>query len=153
MRKIITGTITTLLVVAAVAVGFYLLLEGSGSNSQKLGTATLEKFTVTAEFAAGLKPGGNESVEYKVHNPLTHAITVKKITWLPIKTSAVGCEPSWFSLTGADAIFNGEGLVEAESIPAGKEGKVHTAKLEFLETGTNQNACEGAEVTLAETAK
>ena len=155
-RRALAGAITTLLVMAGAAFGYYLIFaNGAGSGSAPLGTGKAEPLTLTAQFAPGLVPGKTENVVFDVKNE-THSLgKVAHLAWtaaINSPYSGMGCQSEWFSVQ-SDGL-DGEGHGEAAITPAvevapGETKELDSANLTFKElASTNQSSCEGATLTL-----
>lgn len=150
-RKVLSSVLATLLVVSASAVAYYLVYgNGSGEGSATLGTGTAEPLTLTATFASGLKPGGEEPVTFKAENKTKAAGEVASLT-ATVSTSVGGCDTEWFRVEGKNGFGNGGGpLTVPFMIAAGETKTISTENvIKFKEeSSVNQSACEGATVTI-----
>jgi hypothetical protein len=150
-RKVAAVSAVAFLVIVGSAFGFYLALfaNGSGSGSSKLGEAsTPTELALKVTFAAGLLPGHEEPVSVQSMNPATSAGQIRTLQLEPVSHTA-GCISSWFSIrteTKQATEIMGSGLATPitdqpnTEIGLGVEG----IKLSFIDSGTNQNACSGA---------
>ncbi len=117
----------------------------------RLGSST---FTVGGSITAPLYPGTSEPLDLTFTNPSSSAITIASggVTGanIVITTNKVGCAGSNFSVS--------QGLTASVIVPASQITPVSLQTLaipqanwpviEMLETNTNQDACEGATLTL-----
>jgi hypothetical protein len=126
--------------------------DGSGTGTATTGTSM--SFTVTSEHDDGLlAPGSSpgQVVTVTVANPGTGAKPLTKVTVLlgtVVKASGAAageCLPGNYAVTFSPPPY-GEMIAPGGSVPGGK------ATVTMVETGLNQDACQGATVNLAFTA-
>jgi hypothetical protein len=154
-RKVASFTVALVLLgVTSAAAYFLVLTNGAGSGSNTLGTGSnTETITLKASFAAGLLPGKHENLTITAVNNTAHASDIRFMTVTPsIDGGHAGCSPSFFKVTPGssniwEAMTTGSGLTEPKAIAVGEE-LTFTPQLAFADDGTNQNACEGATLTL-----
>jgi hypothetical protein len=150
-RKIVTTAVAVFLLAVASAAAYYLVFgDGAGEGSATLGSGTPEPLTLTATFASGLKPGGEEPVTYKAENKTKALGEVATLT-ATVSTSTGGCNPEWFRAEGKDGFGNGGGpLTTPVMIAKGETKTISTEDILVFkeESSVNQSACEGATVTL-----
>jgi hypothetical protein len=156
-RRIASLTVALVLLAAASATAYFLILaSGSGSGSNTLGTGATNTETVTlkASFAPGLTPGKHETLTITALNSTAHASDIRLLTVTPsIDAGHAGCSPSFFKVTNGslpmwESLTTGSGLTEPKTIVVGEELSFTGEQLAFEDNGTNQNACEGATLTL-----
>lgn len=141
MRKFINKrTAVVLAVVGALAVagGAYAFFTsgGTGTGSGSVGSASA--FTITGAATNPLFPGTSSPVNITINNPGTGAQFVNTVHLASVTTGAAGCAAADFSLPD---------VAVGQSVPAG--GSVQaTGTLTMRESGTNQDACQGANLTL-----
>jgi hypothetical protein len=111
---------------------------GTGTNSAGGGTVTL-----TASFAGGLAPGGNQPIAYTGHNNTTSSTVVGALT-PTVTTNNVNCLPAWFTATA---------VTSNSTLAAGADGSVGSGTLTFADTADNQDSCKGAVVTVSVTSQ
>jgi hypothetical protein len=102
--------------------------------------------TVTIENQ--LVPGTQGAITAETENTVGHVLTAKSAEIEPIKTSAAGCNPAWFEVIPVDAAAKAllEGTASFE-VKTGKNKLNASFALRFLESGSDQSACEGQTVT------
>jgi hypothetical protein len=130
----------------------YFTSSGTGTSAGTVGTASNYTVLVSAPSGGPLTPGGaNETFTYTVHNTSSgsQAITTASISVAPDATHATaGCSAAWYQVSGT-GITTGNPATQtyapAITIPAG--GTSTSAQLAFtvtlIDSGTNQDACEG----------
>ena len=167
-RKGVIAGITTLLVCAATAAAYFLIVytfSGEGSSTAGKGTPVSEPLTVN--MGAGVTPGN--SVTLTLSTNLAKEITLlagAKLT-VTYTTSAAECKPEWFTTkvtgTGAPEVeaLLGAGTVSTTKLGPGLEslvnphpgGLVVSSKPATIEVSmkeepaVNQTACESATIT------
>jgi hypothetical protein len=154
-RKVASITAAVFILAVASASAYFLILAGgSGSGSATLGKGSAaEPIKLHAQFANGLTPGEKENVEITYQNTTTHATDIRTLAVTPSIDAAhsAACKAEWFTLSGG-SIFEaatGPGLTTPVPVAANSEGMVvPNTQLTFVDSGTNQSACEGATVTL-----
>lgn len=158
-HKVATAVASTLLVMAATALAFYLLsymFEGSGKTTLGSSTPTAETLTVT--IPSGLKPGETEALGITSKPPTEVKLAAgAKLTVAFADNKEPECKASWFKLetpAGELASLLGAGSAKAVTFPAATTSNVNTLygivpRVEFKEeAAVNQSACEGAELTI-----
>lgn len=140
------------LIVAAVAVGFYLLSVGQGSGSATLGSAPTGHVTLNVSFADGLSPGQSEGVTVTATNDTPNEAVVNSLALASITTSDESdCPASWFSYDPPSAASMGPALTlnpGNRNVPVGN-GPAQEGTLSFVDSGTNQGGCAGQSVVLS----
>jgi hypothetical protein len=122
-------------VVAAVVGWAYFSASGSGTGTVTVGTASAVE--LSSDPIGGLLPGApGTPVTVHVHNPSSGNAFVDQITGVVDDNG--GCLGSWFAVTPTAA---------PGSVPAGATVST-TARIAMLETGTNQDACQGKSLTI-----
>jgi len=159
MRRIRHISRTTAVLAATLATAafgyFAATLIGEGEGHATAGSKATETYPVKVAFANGLAPGQSEPVSVTLEPKA--ATTIRSLvftTSVDATHATAGCEASWF-VVSATKEFGGfwtkllEGKGEA-SITPGEELESEKAgiKVTFTETGTNQDACENAEVKI-----
>jgi hypothetical protein len=106
-------------------------------------------FSISGNVPNPLYPGAAaQAIALKVSNPNSVPIFVTALSANVQATGATGCNASWFQT--AAATIPSAGI----SVPANGSVTVPTANdptLKMLESGTNQDACIGAQLTLSYT--
>jgi hypothetical protein len=150
------------LTAATSAFGFFMVsVLSEGTGTAKLGSQESATAPISVTVPVGLKPGEEKELGLLVKNDtLGKSFVVKRLTITPSLTSAPGCEPSWFTASPNGSQFT-ELLAGTASvtIPTGDTqlftdaGAVKTMSIKFTETGTDQSACAGKELSIAATLK
>lgn len=143
--------------IAATAVAFW-TTSGGGSDTGTVGS--VGALTVAVNLADGNHPGDGPtgvSITGTVTNNTTSAVSVTQVAgdpanaathFLTVDASHASCNLTDFTLT-TDPINNGNGPV---TLAANGGSTPYTGHLVMAESGTNQNACQGAVLTLHLTA-
>jgi hypothetical protein len=138
--RIAVGAVTLVLALTGAAAFAYWTSSGEG-NSTVTATSGGAGFELGGS-ASGLYPGatvtGNVTVKNKDSNQPEYLTT---LTTSVEKTSAVGCEKSWFSVT------SGASQTPHVEIQPG-ETKTYSVSVNMTDTTEIQNACKGATITL-----
>jgi hypothetical protein len=147
----------TLVVVAASAIGAYAFLTtgGAGSGTATGGSTTNNLVIGTGTNAAnpvsignGVTPGNSVAVSFVIYNPNSYAVHVASVSQsgaiansneYNAGSNPTGCQDGWFSFSSSAGGF---------TIPAGGTSATQTGSLAEIESGTNQDGCEGAILTL-----
>jgi hypothetical protein len=99
-----------------------------------------------------LYPGAPPSpVRVTVWNRTGHPILIKKVRVAVRSISAPGCSTSWFRTTPAKK-KRGFTVAAKHRVTVPRKG-TRAPTIEMVESGTDQNACQGARLTLAAKAK
>ncbi|HWO84526.1 MAG TPA: hypothetical protein VNM38_12170 [Solirubrobacterales bacterium] len=144
-------TLVALACVAAVAVAAvayaYFTSTGSGTATAKVGTSSA--VTLKGTVAGNLYPGASQQVSFTVDNPSSGAQRVGTITLTGITVDA-GHSTCSVTISGGNPDFTMPAVAVNATFPSGN-GQAVTPKgtLTMNDTGVNQNACQGAELTLA----
>lgn len=155
-RKVALITAALALLCAASAVAFYLAFAaGSGESSSTLGEAKAPaELKLQASFAPGLAPGEQEELHLAADNPATTAGQIRTMT-LEATSKTSGCQASWFQVVpnGAQAkeLLEGGLKVPISVAPSGSNYapvEVEHVMLKFIDSGTNQDACSDADITV-----
>jgi hypothetical protein len=151
-RKIAAATIAVLLLTAASAVAYFLILaQGEGEGHAKLGSASAnsEKLTLTPSFADGLTPGKEEPLMVRVYNGTAHESDIRfwKDT-LSIDAGHPGCSLEWFEVKGAPNLPAFGDEIEPPIALAPGASEEYEGTLKFIDNHENQDACEGATLTI-----
>ncbi|MFL5897113.1 MAG: hypothetical protein ACJ76D_01405 [Solirubrobacterales bacterium] len=137
--------------VAALAIGAvayaYFTSTGSGTATAKVGTSSA--VTLKGTVAGNLFPGASSQVSFTVDNPSSGAQRVGTIslTGITVDAGHSGCSAV---ITGGNPDFSMPAVTVNSTFASGN-GQAVTPKgtLTMNDTGVNQNACQGAELTLA----
>ncbi len=139
--RIAFSVVAVVLAVTTAAAFAYWTSSGEGSGSVKANYAGAS-FEVSSGLVENLYPGGSAAVTVKVKN--TDANQNEYLTKLEVEvkeTSVAECKKEWFEVTPASQ--------EPKVAVAHGETKEYTVNLKMKEEASvNQNACNGASVTL-----
>ncbi len=133
------------LAAAGIAVAYFTSL-GSGTGTAAVGSSS--NVTLHGTVASALYPGTSSTVTFTVDNPSAGAELVNTIHLESITPDAghSGCSTV---ITGANPDFTMPDVVANQSFPNGNgQAVTATGTLTMHETGVNQNACQGATLTL-----
>lgn len=139
-KKVVAIAAAGLLTVATAGTAYaYWTTTGAGSgtatNAGSNGTLVLH-----ANFAAGLSPNNAETVTYTADNGGSSDLFLTSIT-PTVTTSIPGCSPAWFTITDQS--------VTPRTVAHGASGvPVGSATLSFVDSGTNQDSCKNAVITV-----
>jgi hypothetical protein len=130
----------TCFLVAAAGAFAYFTTTGSGTGSATVGSAS--SVTIHGTVATSLYPGTSSTVSFTVDNPSTGSQRVHQILLSSVSTDAghSGCVMTDFTMPNVtvDQVF-----------PSGNgQAVTATGTLTMVETGLNQDACQGAPLTL-----
>jgi hypothetical protein len=137
--------IVVCLAVAAVAVAYFTNL-GSGTATATVGSSS--SVTLHGAVASALFPGSSSTVTFTVDNPSPGAELVNTIHLASITPDAghSGCSTV---ITGGNPDFTMPDVAASQSFPPGNgQAVTATGTLTMGETGVNQDACQGATLTL-----
>ena len=142
---VIVGCVAALAVAAAAYA--YFTSTGSGTATAKVGTSSA--VTLKGTVAGNLYPGASSQVTFTVDNPSSGAQRVGTITLTGITVDA-GHSTCSVVITGGNPDFTMAPVAVNATFPSGN-GQAVTPKgtLTMNDTGVSQNACQGAELTLA----
>jgi hypothetical protein len=140
MRKRVLIPLGIVILATAGAAYAYFSAVGTGSGSATTGSSAA--LTLHGTVASAIYPGGTSSVTFTVDNPSGGKVRVGTITLAGVTTdgSHVGCSMSDFSMPNVVAnqdVASGNGV----SVSA-------TGTLVMANSATNQDACQGAPLTL-----
>jgi hypothetical protein len=145
-RAIVAICCLSALAVAAVAYAYF-TSTGSGTATAKVGTSSA--VTLKGTVSGNLYPGSSSQVSFTVDNPSSGAQRVGTISLTGITVDA-GHSTCSVVITGGNPDFSMPAVAVNATFPSGN-GQAVTPKgtLTMNDTGVNQNACQGAELTLA----
>jgi hypothetical protein len=145
-RALAAAACVAVLAVAAVAYAYF-TSTGSGTATAKVGTSSA--VTLKGTVAGNLYPGASSQVTFTVDNPSAGAQRVGTITLTGITVDA-GHSTCSVTISGGNPDFSMPAVAVNATFPSGN-GQAVTPKgtLTMNDTGVNQNACQGAELTLA----
>jgi hypothetical protein len=147
-RKRALAALAGLAAVAIAAVAYaYFTSTGSGTATAKVGTSSA--VTLKGTVSGNLYPGASSQVSFTVDNPSSAAQRVGTITLTGITVDAAHSTCS-VTISGGTPDFSMPAVAVNATFPSGN-GQAVTPKgtLTMNDTGVNQNACQGAELTLA----
>jgi hypothetical protein len=133
------------LVLAGIAVAYF-TSTGSGTAAATVGASS--NVTLHGAVAGSLFPGASSTVSFTVDNPSAGSGFVGTIHLESITPDAghSGCSTV---ITGGNPDFTMPDVIANQSFPHGNGQAVTAAgTLTMHETGVNQNACQGATLTL-----
>lgn len=141
-KRLAAGTFAAFLLVGGGTAAFaYWTTTGTGSGSAA-NQAAADTLTLSASFAANtLAPGTSVPVSFSATNAGTSVLQVTTLAVDSITTSVPACDAAWFSVASAS-------IAQSTSVPSGTTALPNGTTLTFNESGTNQDACKGATVTL-----
>jgi hypothetical protein len=126
-----------LLFVAAAAVGGYAYFTAAGSGNGNAAVGSASPILLTSDSVSGLFPGGADvSVTVHVSNPGSASQYVNVISGT-VEDNA-GCLGSWFQV---------DPKTFAATVAAGGAPTTST-KVRMLDSGTNQNVCQGKTIVI-----
>jgi len=145
-RSLIAISCIGALAIAAAAYAYF-TSTGSGTATAKVGTSSA--VTLKGTVAGNLYPGASSQVSFTVDNPSSGAQRVGTISLTGITVDA-GHSTCSVVITGGNPDFTMPAVAVNATFPSGN-GQAVTPKgtLTMNDTGLNQNACQGAELTLA----
>jgi hypothetical protein len=126
----------------------YWTSTGTGSGSAAAGSAG--NYTVTATVGTGIHPAGNVAVSGTITNNTSSALEVHTISTDPdvafdngmtFDTLHSSCNGGWFHFTGT--VTGG-----TQTLAASGGATPYSGTLSMDESATNQDACQGATITL-----
>lgn len=131
--------------VAGVAFAYF-TSSGSGTGTATVGSSSA--VTLHATISSNLYPGASSPVTFTVDNPSSGAQRVGTITLASITTDAghSGCSTT---ISGGNPDFTMPAVaVNKVFSPGNGQSVTPTGTLTMNETGVNQDACQGASLTL-----
>lgn len=154
MRKSKRNTAIAIVTAALLAIGggafAYWTLTGSGSGSAATGTVSGSLTVVQTSTISNLRPGGTaQTLSGNFTNTDASPVYVASVTAsISSVTKATGA-PSG-TCTAADYTLSNAVMTVAAQVPSGTaQGAWTGATIAFNNTGANQDACQGATVTLS----
>lgn len=147
-RKRALAVLATVSVLAVAAVAYaYFTSTGSGTATAKVGTSSA--VTIKGTVSGNLYPGASSQVSFTVDNPSSGAQRVGTITLTGITVDA-GHSTCSTVISGGNPDFSMPAVaVNATFGPGNGQAVTPKGTLTMNDTGVNQNACQGAELTLA----
>ncbi len=144
-KRVLIPAVIVAVVAAGVAVAYF-TSSGSGTGTASAGSSS--PVTLHGAVAGALYPGGSSSVTFTVDNPAAGAELVNTIHLVSITPDAghSGCSTV---ITGGNPDFTMTDVTANQNFSSGNGQTVTaTGTLMMRETGVNQDACQGATLTL-----
>lgn len=136
---------TCALAVAGVAFAYF-TSSGSGTGSAAVGSSS--SVTLHATISSSLYPGSSSSVSFTVDNPSSGVQRVGTVTLASISVDSEHASCST-TISGGNPDFTMAAVPVNQVInPGSGQSVAATGTLTMNETGTNQDACQGATLTL-----
>jgi hypothetical protein len=132
----------------ALAAGAYAYFTSTGSGTGTASVGNAAAMTLHGTVSSSLYPGSSSPVSFTVDNPSSGSQRVGTITLASI--SVDGAHSSCSSaIGGANPDFSMPAVaVNKTFAPGDGQAVPQSGSLTMNETGTNQNACQGATLTL-----
>ncbi len=131
--------------VAGIAIGYF-TSSGSGTGTATVGSSSA--VTLHATISSSLYPGSSSPVSFTVDNPSSGVQRVGTVSLASISVDGAHSTCST-TLTGGNPDFTMAAVPVNQVINPGNGQSVSaTGTLTMNETGTNQDACQGATLTL-----
>lgn len=130
----------TLALALATGAYAYFTSTGSGTGTAKVGNASA--VTLKGTITGNLYPGSSSAVSFTVDNPSSGSQRVGTISLGSVTVDAghSGCGTAAFSMPAV--------TVNQTFAPGNGQAVTPTGTLAMADTGTNQDACQGATLTL-----
>ncbi len=139
-RAILVAVVAAFALIAAIGGYAYWTTTGSGTGSSTAGTTTA--ITLHASFTTGIFPGGTKSVSFTADstNPGSVRVGTVHLASVSFDGGHSGCSAADFTMPD---------VVENFEIPNGSGTALpNNGTLSFADTASNQDACQGATITL-----
>jgi hypothetical protein len=134
--------------VLGIAAGAYAYFTTSGSGTGSASVGTGSAVTLHGTVASSLYPGSSSSVSFTVDNPSSGAQRVNTISLASISADA-GHSGCGTVLGGGNPDFTMAPVAVNKTVaPGAGQAVSQTGTLTMNETGVNQDACQGATLTL-----
>jgi hypothetical protein len=145
-KRVIMAATTVLCLGLAAGAYAYFTSTGSGTATATVGTST--GLTLHGTVSGNLYPGAASTVTFTVDNTSTASERVGTITLTKIQPDASHSTCST-TITGEKPDFTMAGVAVNKSYgPGNGQAVTPTGSLTMNETGVNQDACQGATLTL-----
>ena len=132
----------------ALAAGAYAYFTSSGSGTGTASVGTASAVTPHGTVTSSLYPGSSSPVSFTVDNPASGSQRVGTITLSSI-TADAGHSACSTAIGGGNPDFSMPAVtVNKTFAPGNGQAVTPTGTLTMNETGTNQDACQGATLTL-----
>jgi hypothetical protein len=144
-RALLALSCTLALAFAAGAYAYF-TSNGSGTGTASVGAASA--VTLHGSVSSSLYPGSSSPVSFTVDNPSSGSQRVGTITLASISVDA-GHSTCSSAISGGNPDFSMPAVsVNKTFAPGNGQSVTQTGTLTMNETGTNQDACQGAALTL-----
>lgn len=146
-KKRVLLAISSVAVLAVAGVAYaYFTSTGSGTATATVGSSSA--VTIKGTVSSNLYPGGSSPVSFTIDNPSSAAQRVGTITLASIAVDA-GHSSCSKVITGGNPDFAMPAVVVNKTFATGNGQTVTpTGTLTMNDTGVNQDACQGATLTL-----
>jgi hypothetical protein len=145
-RTALAGFATTLVLALAVGAYAYFTSTGTGTGTASVGNTT--PLTLHATVGGPLYPGASQTVNFTVDNTSNASEHVGTISLTSI-TPDTGHSTCSTTITGAKADFTMANVTVNHTFGNGSgQAVTSTGTLLMNDTGENQDACQGATLTL-----
>jgi len=146
-RKSVLGALGCVIALTAVGAAIaYFTSSGSGTGSAAVGSSSA--VTLHATISSNLYPGSSSPVTLTVDNPSSGSQRVGTVTLTSISVDA-GHSACSTTISGGNPDFTMLAVAVNKVFPSGNGQSVTPAgTLTMNETGVNQDACQGATLTL-----
>ncbi len=136
---------TCALAVAGIALGYF-TSSGSGTGSAAVGSSAV--VTLHASISSNLYPGSSSPVSFTVDNPSSGVQRVGTVSLASISVDGAHSSCST-TISGGNPDFSMAAVPVNQVVnPGNGQSVAATGTLTMNETGTNQDACQGATLTL-----
>ncbi|HEU4735542.1 MAG TPA: hypothetical protein VFS48_00755 [Solirubrobacterales bacterium] len=133
------------LAVAGAAIAYF-TSNGSGTGSASVGSSSA--VTLHATIASSLYPGSSSPVSFTVDNPSSGVQRVGTVSLASISVDS-GHSTCSTTITGGNPDFTMAAVPVNQVVsPGNGQSVAATGTLSMNETGVNQDACQGATLTL-----
>jgi hypothetical protein len=144
-KRVLIPVVIVVLAGAGVAIAYFTSL-GSGTGTATVGSSS--NVVLHGTVGGSLYPGTSSTVSFTVDSPSPGSELVNKIHLASITPDAghSGCSTV---ITGGNPDFTMADVTANQSFPSGNgQAVTATGTLLMRETGVNQDACQGATLTL-----
>ncbi len=144
-RVVLAAIIAVALAIASGVAYAYWTSSGSGTGTATAGTAA--NFTVSVTLADGIHPGGSAAINGTVTNNTSTDLELSQVVEAstdPVEVDLAhsGCDVADFTV-GALTIAGG-----VQVLTAGGDSTTFSGDLAMVDSALNQDACQGATLTL-----
>jgi hypothetical protein len=145
-RTVLTGLAATMMLALAAGAYAYFTSTGTGTGSATVGGSSA--LTLHGSVGGNLYPGGSQTVGFTVDNPSSASERVGTISLTSI-TPDSGHSTCSTTISGGNPDFTMPSVTVNHSFANGDAQAVTaTGTLTMNETGSDQDACQGATLTL-----